>query len=339
MKNKILPVFIPFAGCKNKCIFCNQPSITGINENYSTDSIINQIKKYLKYSHSWDEIAFYGGSFSCLPYKDRKNLYNIVDTFGFKKIRFSTRPDCIDLNLIEEFLENNVTTIELGIQSMNDEILIKNKRTYTSNEVISSINILKNKFKLGIQIMPGLYGESFDTLTETVNSLLNNHIDYARIYPACVYKNTELYDMYKNSEYLPPTLSEAIIYTAYSYVKFENKNIKIIRMGLPIVENDSDFVAGPKHESFGELVKTYIIILYSEINPNVNLPAIYAGYKKIVKIKFPELFKNNSLVLDNNLWQNIIKSVAEYYFESDLWYLQRPIIANAEIIENKAYYG
>lgn len=337
MSLKILPVFIPFAGCSQKCIFCNQPSLTGVSSGVSEDSIIRQIEQYLGYSNSWDQLAFYGGSFSCLPEKIRIKLYKIAQSYGFTSLRFSTRPDCINSELIEEFLDNNVVAIELGIQSLNNNILKLSKRSYEDVDALKAIHLLKNSFDTGIQIMPGMFGDTINIFSSTVNRLLITGVDTVRIYPSCIYKDTELEKLYIDGKYSAMTISEAVMFTAFAYVKFYNFGINIIRMGLPMQNGTLiDVVAGPKHEAFGDIVKSYILLLFCHCNSitgtNILLPKQFAGYKKIVFNSFNN-FGNNIVSDSDKLWSTIVRTVQEFYFEDNLWYLQGAVTDFAQKIE------
>jgi histone acetyltransferase (RNA polymerase elongator complex component) len=335
MKNKVLPVFLPFEGCSNKCIFCNQNSITKISDISNINEVELQIKKYLNYSKNWEQIAFYGGSFSCLDKKRRQQFYDLAKKFEFKSIRFSTRPDCIDKNMVKEFVENNVDTIELGVQSLNDDVLKLNNRSYLGKDVVNTINILKNEFYIVAQLMPGIYGESFGDFAEGIKKLEEFEIDAVRLYPCIVLRNTKLQILYEKKIYKPLELWEAIMLAGFAYTHFESKGIKVIRMGLPIDSNDDAIVAGPIQNAFSDVVKTYILLLYCEIsNENVKLPVNLSGYKSVVRRSFPNKFAKKT---ENVAWKYIISEVKEYFFEDSKWYLQRQTIKAAKKLQSETY--
>ena len=143
---KILPVFIPFAGCKHRCVYCNQYKITGALGGNIAESAASQIYQYLSFSSSWDELAFYGGSFSCLPERDRLALYKTAKENGFKVLRFSTTPDCITDEILLEAKQHGVKTIELGIQSLSERVLRLNKRPYSFEECVEAVKKVRRGF-------------------------------------------------------------------------------------------------------------------------------------------------------------------------------------------------
>lgn len=87
MKNKILPVFITFAGCTSRCIYCNQHRITGIQQSDVITSAKKQIDECISMGVEWTELAFYGGSFSCLPSDIRDDLYALAHQTGIKDFK------------------------------------------------------------------------------------------------------------------------------------------------------------------------------------------------------------------------------------------------------------
>ncbi len=327
MNNKILPVFLPFEGCNNKCIFCNQHSITKISSAKTMDEIQSQIKRYLQISSEWEQIAFYGGSFTCLDKEKRYAFYKLAKDFKIESVRFSTRPDCIEISMLDEFKFNNVDTVELGIQTLDNKALSMNARTYKKNDVIDVIDMLKGHVEIVAQLMPGIYGETFDTFTNGTNMLKKTEISAVRLYPCIVLRNTQLANLYLNKVYKPLELWEAIMQTGFAYVNFEYENIRVIRMGLPIDVDDEDIISGPIHNAFGDLVKTFILLLFCKTNSSLKLPLQMSGYKSLVRQKFPNKFTGST---NDNIWEIIIKNVREQFFEDNRWYLQRQTIEFAK---------
>lgn len=341
MKHKILPVFIPFAGCLNRCIFCDQRAITGISSGINRESIQSQIQTYLSYSDYWDEIAFYGGSFTCLSKSERALMYEIAEENNFATIRVSTRPDCIFPEIVSECVAHRVQFIEIGVQTLNDVALEMNKRPYVSADVFNAIRLLSGNTKIGVQVMPGMYGDSFQGFCDTIDQLICDEIDTGRIYPTCVYPGTELEQMMDDGRYMPLSLADAIMLTAYAYVRFSCVGIDVIRMGVPLGSGDAEPI-GPIHSAFGDLVKSYLLLLYCDAisleGQNTLLPMQFSGYKSVVAEKYPHCFDKVN-VERGPLWQKILSTVQEMYFESDSWFTQRKIIDFAKEIECKANNG
>ena len=126
---------------------------------------MNQALADLKENTRNAEIAFFGGSFTAI---DRNYMLSLLEATKeyisiFKGIRISTRPDCIDKDILNVLKYYGVTSIELGAQSMDDAVLISNKRGHTSQDVINASLLIKEfDFSLGLQMMTGLYKSSYE---------------------------------------------------------------------------------------------------------------------------------------------------------------------------------
>ncbi|MBW2609352.1 MAG: radical SAM protein [Deltaproteobacteria bacterium] len=267
----IVPIFIPNMGCPRRCIFCQQEKITAqsnraVNGRYVKETIDQAIKSPRFDSCREREVAFYGGTFTSLSINRMTELLEAVNPYlrqgFFGSIRVSTRPDEIDdkrLDLIKGF---GVSTVELGVQSMDDEVLRLSQRGHTVRDTFESVNLLKRHgFKVGIQLMPGLPGDSQEIFDRTIEEVIRLRPDIARLYPAIVINGTELARWYHDKKYEPLTLEEAIRICQESCIRLESKGIRVIRIGLmssPSLLQEGQIVAGPWHKSFGFLVRSSI---------------------------------------------------------------------------------
>lgn len=265
MKRHIIPVFVPHYGCPHQCVFCNQKKITGVNVPMNAV----QAKAIIDEALSWQtrarekEIAFYGGSFTAIPIAKQRELLSVATPLRrdgvIDGIRLSTRPDAIDGTILNLLQEHMVTTIELGVQSMDDAVLREANRGHSSSDVVRAVEqIRKYPFQLGVQIMPGLPNEDYHSLIRTAVAVRRLQPDFVRIYPTVVIDKTPLAEAYRAGTYRPLSLDEAVKRTAFLKLFLERAGIKVIRMGLQATEemNDADTVlAGPYHPSFGELVE------------------------------------------------------------------------------------
>ncbi|MCK5051619.1 MAG: radical SAM protein, partial [Candidatus Cloacimonetes bacterium] len=255
---KIFPIFIPHLGCPFNCVYCNQLTITK-SKIPSTRSISENIKKFCENNQLEEkEIAFFGGTFTKLSKEQQQTYLDVVNKYKdlIQGIRISTRPDSIDQEILDFCKENNVRTIELGIQSFDDSVLKTTKRGYTSQDAVESCNLIKeSNFALGIQLMPGLPGFNADSLTNTIETTIKLKPDFVRIYPTIVLKNTELENWFNAGEYSPLSLQESIVITSEMISRFRENNITIIKVGLHSDIDKDDIIAGPYHQSFGELVR------------------------------------------------------------------------------------
>ena len=212
------------------------------------------------------EVAFYGGTFTNIPLASMKEILDAVAPYLqqglFNSVRVSTRPDSIDGGRLKLMKSYGVSTVELGVQSMDDNVLMLSKRGHTSRDTIQAVALLKQYgFRVGIQLMPGLPGDSEPAFTETIDKVIALKPDMARLYPAIVIRETELASMYHSGRYRPLTLDEAVRICGEGCSRLEDNSIPVIRIGLmssPSLLRDGEILAGPWHSAFGFLVRSYI---------------------------------------------------------------------------------
>ncbi|SHH07666.1 elongator complex protein 3 [Tepidibacter thalassicus] len=298
MKRRIIPIFVPHRGCPHDCIFCNQKKITGVCTDIKEEEIKNTIESYLKTidKNYHIEIAFFGGSFTAIDIKMQKKFLSIakkyVDKGIVKDIRLSTRPDCIDENILEVLKENKVTIIELGVQSMNIDVLDASIRGHSDLDVVNSSKLIKKYgFKLGLQMMVGLPLDNEQKCIYTAKRFINLKPDFVRIYPTLVVKDTGLEKLYNQKKYKPFDLEETIEIVKKLLVLFYTNNINVIRVGLQPTEDITlgrDVISGPYHPSIRELIESRIYRDYIEFiikNKNIKEEIIlYVNKKNISKI-------------------------------------------------------
>lgn len=175
-------------------------------------------------------------------------------------LRFSTRPDTIDTNRLALIAPFPVTTIEIGVQSMNDQVLQQAQRGHDSQDTQRAMALLKTKsYAVGIQLMIGLPGDTHTTALATARQVASLAPDFVRIYPTLVLRGSLLARWYAQGRYEPLRLDEAVQLTAELYQIFSRNEIPVIRMGLQAAEElspQADLVAGPHHPAFGELVRS-----------------------------------------------------------------------------------
>lgn len=263
-----IPIFIPHDGCPHDCIFCNQRKISGHIKSPDLKEIQETVEKHLDTVNSGDscEIAFFGGSFTGIPVAEQEKYLSLADSYVKKGlvsgIRLSTRPDYIDKNILFFLGKYSVKVIELGIQSLDEEVLLKSSRLYTPEEAINACNLVKKfGFLLGVQTMIGLPSDTFEKSLKTAKIIVELKPDMVRIYPTLVVKETGLEELYRNNEYLPLSLDEAVLWCSRLIPMYESAGISVLRVGLHDAEGlkeKSDVIAGPVHPAFGELVYSRI---------------------------------------------------------------------------------
>ena len=262
----MIPFFIPHVGCPYVCTFCNQSRITGQSgiSHLTPVYIKNTITEYVgsKRNDKFWEVAFYGGSFTAIHTELQHQLLapasEMLKSGIIDGIRCSTRPDAVGDEAITLLQSYGVKTVELGVQSMNDGILVDAKRGHTAQEVVDAVDRLKQRGMIvGVQLLPGLKGETWETILETAIAVVKLKPDFVRIYPVLVIENTELAEQYRSGEYKPLSTDQAITYCAFLKEWFEEHNIEVIRTGLQStdeLDSGDSLVAGPYEPAMGELV-------------------------------------------------------------------------------------
>ena len=264
MSHSNISIFVSHIGCPNQCSFCNQKHITGqasVPSPNDVEQAVNIAVNSRNHNPKTCEIAFFGGSFTAI---DRDYMLSLLSAAhkqiklgNVRGIRISTRPDCINAEILEILKKYGVTAIELGAQSMCDDVLKANKRGHTADDVIKASALIKSfGFELGLQMMTGLYGSDETKDIATAEKFVQLKPDTVRIYPTIVLKNTDLEELYLNGEYSPQTLEDAVQLCERLNKTFISAEIKVIRIGLHSIDK-SAYVAGPWHPSFRELCDSY----------------------------------------------------------------------------------
>ncbi|MFA9381337.1 MAG: elongator complex protein 3, partial [Acetanaerobacterium sp.] len=260
-------VFVPHIGCPHRCVFCDQRAISGATKAPTPADVRKACEiaqKSLGERVRDAEIAFFGGSFTAI---DRaymtallREAHACIGEMGFMGIRCSTRPDAVDDEVLALLEQYGVTSVELGAQSMDDEVLRKNERGHTARDVYdASQRIREHGFSLGLQMMAGLYGDTPEKTLATARAICTIKPDTVRIYPAIVMQDTALARLYREGEYTPLTLDEAVEICAQCLVLFAQNGVRVIRVGLhSSVDLQKNMVAGPFHPAFHELCQSHL---------------------------------------------------------------------------------
>lgn len=257
----IIPIFIPHEGCPNDCAFCNQRTISGKASAPSVEDTVKIIETHLETMGSkTPQIAFFGGSFTGID-TDKQNKYlsvaeKYVKSGRAESIRLSTRPDYITEDTVKRLACYGVQNIELGAQSMDEEVLRLSKRGHSVKAVEKASEIITSQgITLGLQMMTGLPGDSEKKCLYTARRFKELGAKETRIYPTVVLKGTLLAKMYEDGKYTPQSVEDAVSISAKLYRYFTENGIEILRMGLPdSVELRENYIAGAYHPSLGEMI-------------------------------------------------------------------------------------
>lgn len=272
MKHANISLFVPHMGCPHQCSFCNQKTISGSVKELTPQEVTQTLQRALQDNNNPEttEIAFFGGSFTAI---DRGYMIELLEaskpfleTGSFSGIRISTRPDAIDEEVLSILGSYGVTSIELGAQSTDDDVLRLNHRGHTRDDIIKASHLIKEKgFSLGLQMMTGLLGDTDEKSLRTCRDIIALKPDTVRIYPTIVLEGTYLGELYKNGEYSPQSLENAVSLCAKLLKSFYDESIKVIRLGLHSGGNvEEGYLAGPYHPAFGELCESRIYLSVAE---------------------------------------------------------------------------
>ncbi|GAA0176926.1 radical SAM protein [Clostridium sediminicola] len=268
-RHYIIPIFVAHEGCPHNCVFCNQDTITGeenkINAHIAENIIIEHLKT-IKRANAIVEVSFYGGTFTGIEFDLQNELLEVAFKYKQKgmidKIHLSTRPDYINKEILDNLKSYSVDVIELGVQSLDEEVLLKSGRGHSVSDVTNASKLIKEYgFTLGIQIMIGLPKDTYSKDIATAEKVISLNPDICRIYPALTIKNTPMEDMFKRKEYIPYTLEEALEITKTVYSMLIANDINVIRIGLQPTEEineNAEVIAGPFHPSIRELIESKI---------------------------------------------------------------------------------
>lgn len=284
-KHANISIFVTHLGCPQQCSFCNQRYIARTLTQPTKETIDEAVKITLSsknYDPESTEIAFFGGSFTAI---DRDYMISLLEAAWeyvkngtVKGIRISTRPDAINPEILKILKKYGVTAIELGAQSLSDEVLALNRRGHTAKDVETASLLIKQEgFSLGLQMMTGLLGDSDEKSIETARKIIEFAPDTVRIYPTIVLEDTYLGELYKAGEYSPQDLESAVRLTLELLQMFSASGISVIRTGLHTIDEEK-YLAGPWHPAFRELCDAQV---YLEIAKNtLNEQGEYIIYVK-----------------------------------------------------------
>jgi histone acetyltransferase (RNA polymerase elongator complex component) len=268
----IIPIFIPHAGCPHQCVFCNQVSITGAKQRLISPAELHiKILEFLKFKNENRhpvQIAFFGGNFLGLKNAEIKSLLDAAAEFvrhgQVDGIRFSTRPDTINERSLDITKDYPVSTVELGVQSMDDRVLDLAGRGHSASNTFQAVELLKDRhFSIGLQMMVGLPGDDETGALTATQKIIDLGPDFVRIYPTLVVANSRLAGWYQSGDYTPLSLEKGVSLVKKIYLKFKKEDIDVIRMGLQASEDlevGTTVLAGPYHPAFGHLVHAEIFL-------------------------------------------------------------------------------
>lgn len=266
---RIIPVFVPHLGCPHQCVFCDQRRISGSESPATAETVKQAIARAaaLPSVGAKRQLAFYGGSFTAIPALQQEELLGAAQEAirqgSIDSIRLSTRPDAIDESVLARLRRFGVETVELGAQSMDEDVLRLSGRGHTAADVESAAMAVRAAgFSLVLQMMTGLPGDDAHKDLETARRLIALRPDAVRLYPTVIVRGTALCELWRAGEYREHTVEDAVEICARLLPLFESAGIEVIRIGLnPTAElSGGAAVAGAYHPALGELVKSRVYL-------------------------------------------------------------------------------
>ncbi len=214
------------------------------------------------------QIAFFGGSFTAIDRDYMISLLKVASLFcdnypsQYNGIRCSTRPDCIDEDVLSILKGYGMTAIELGAQSMNDEVLYANRRGHTAEDVRKAARLIKSYgFRLGLQMMTGLYKDKEEYCIATAEEFVKLQCDTVRIYPTVILKGTHLDELLQSGEYSTFTFDDTVNLCVKLLDIFGKAEIPVIRLGLHASDDvKNSMTGGVYHPALREIVESGVYL-------------------------------------------------------------------------------
>lgn len=271
MKQTNISIFIPHIGCPHRCSFCDQKSISGEQKaprGADVTALLDEQAGHLRERGMRAEIAFFGGSFTAIPEAYMTELLSAakqaLEAYPdvYCGIRCSTRPDCISTEILEQLKSYGMTAVELGAQSMSDEVLAANERGHTAEDVRRAAGLIKQSgLSLGLQMMTGLYCDSEEAVMHTMREFIALQPDTVRIYPTVILDGTMLGRLYKAGEYSSFTFEKTVELCSVLLREFTANGIAVIRMGLHASEDvERSMLGGVYHPAFREICESRLFL-------------------------------------------------------------------------------
>jgi elongator complex protein 3 len=255
--------------------------------------------------------------------KNTQNLLNEVATWDDLKIAheknikskskcvglvIETRPDEINENEVIKIRKLGATKIQIGIQSLNDEVLKLNKRGHDVAKTKEALDLIRRAgFKIHGHYMPNLYGSTPELDKEDYLKLFNQNDfkpDELKIYPCSLIKTAELMKFYNEGLWKPYTqeeLAEVVCFTILNTPRY-CRLTRIIR-DIP----STDIVVGNKLTNFRQIAEELI----------------KKSGKKVLEIRSREIknkkFSNNQISIKETAYETTSTNeiFLEYVNEAD----------------------
>jgi histone acetyltransferase (RNA polymerase elongator complex component) len=266
---RLVPFFLPFAGCPGRCVFCDQQAQTG-REAADPGSALRELENRLAGARPPFGLGLFGGTFTGLPVAWQDRFLAAAARYrgsgGLVHVRVSTRPDRIDMGTLARLRGQGVDMVELGVQTFDSAVLVRSGRGYEGEVAARACEMVRAAgMALGIQLLPGLPGHDAAMWREDVARALALKPEAVRVYPCVVMAGTGLADMFARGEFVPWDLEDAVRACGRALLEFWEAGVRVIRLGLagePAML--ARLVAGPWHPAFGNMARSLALRLFLE---------------------------------------------------------------------------
>ena len=205
----------------NGCIFCSEK---GSGDHIHTDTISNQVRNYFNSykSKRANKFIVYFQNFTN-TYDNLENLKKKYDSALIDDrivgLSVATRPDCINEDiskLLQSYTDKYYVSVELGLQTANEETGKLINRCYSNNDFTKAVEIL-NRYNIDIvtHIMVGLPDETKEDIQNTVQFINKHNIQGLKIHSCYIVKGTKLEELYLENKYIPLKLDDYLHSCAY----------------------------------------------------------------------------------------------------------------------------
>ncbi|MBO4301491.1 MAG: radical SAM protein [Desulfovibrio sp.] len=264
-RNTVFPIFLPFRGCPVRCVFCAQEEQTGCRSSQTPIPTLLAIAREALQQHAAQrkmptELAFYGGTFTAMPEDDLRACLNLateaLERGWINTFRCSTRPDSVNASMLKRLRTACCDTVELGIQSFSDSALAEARRGYDAACALQACaDVLNAGLRLGVQLLPGMPGNTPEIFLEDVTQALEAGAQMLRFYPCLVLEGTQLAKLWRKGQYVPWTVNQTLDTLARGWLAANMARVPVIRMGLaPQAELESAILDGPVDPALGNRV-------------------------------------------------------------------------------------
>ncbi|MFW5734761.1 MAG: elongator complex protein 3 [Oceanidesulfovibrio sp.] len=286
----VRPVFLPFAGCPYRCIYCAQDIQTGVlNSAAAPEALRRELADELNARQEPVELAFYGGTFTALPEPLLRGYLEIASELRrsglVTRIRCSTRPDCLNPADLDRLARSGVDMVEVGVQSFDNAVLAASGRGYDGATARRGCQAVRGAgMELGVQLLPGLPRMTQDIFADDTAAAAALEPAAVRLYPLLVLEGTPLAARWRAGDYEPWSEDLAVDALADSYLTFWKHGVRVIRAGLaPEAGLDAAFLAGPRHPAMGQRARSLALFRLLE-------PAL-AAFDGPVHLDYPRRYQ------------------------------------------------